>query len=379
MKETLPNPLLELKGAQWIILVCTLLISCAGILFIASASSRYVDQGDWTYSDKPAKQAMWLVVGLITFFTMLMFKYTRIMRLSYPIYLLGLLTLAVLLTFGNEINHSKRWFLIGPMRLQPSELMKIALILCLARYLMYRKNYRRFRGLLGPFLLTLAPMILIINQPDLGTALVLLPVLFALLYVAGARLKHLLIVMAMGLASLPLTYTLLTDYQKNRLVAFLNPEAQLSGQGFQILNALYAIGSGGTFGKGWHHGTQNMLGFIPYDDNDFIFAVFAEEWGLMGSLCLLGAFLLIIMLGLGIAARTREPYGRLVAVGVVTLFAVQVIINVGVTVHLMPITGLTLPFVSYGGSSLLTCFIALGLLINVGMHKQPVLAREDFD
>jgi rod shape determining protein RodA len=182
------------------------------------------------------------------------------------------------------------------------------------------------------------------------------------------------------LASFPLVYsTILHGYQKDRFLSFLNPEAHLSDQGFQILNGLYAIGSGGIFGKGWHQGTQNLMGFIPYDDNDFIFAVYAEEWGLMGALLLLAAFLLIIILGLGIAARTREPFGRLVAVGVVTLFAVQILINVGVTVHLMPITGLTLPFVSYGGSSLLTCFIALGLLINVGMHKEPVLAGDSFD
>jgi rod shape determining protein RodA len=184
----------------------------------------------------------------------------------------------------------------------------------------------------------------------------------------------------MGLASLPFVYTvMLSPKHQERFVAFLHPEQYLSGAGFQIMNALYAIGSGGTFGKGWHQGTQNLLGFIPYDDNDFIFAVYSEEWGFFGALLLLGAFFLIIMLGLGIAARTREPFGRLVAVGVVVLFAVQVVINTGVTLHLMPVTGLTLPFVSYGGSSLLTCFIALGLLINVGMHKEPVLADEDFD
>jgi len=375
----LPNPLHDLRGAQWIILACILAICMIGILFIASASYRYADRGDWSHSDKPAKQVIWLIIGLVAFFVVLLVKYTHLMRLSYPIYLVGLATLLVLLLFGSEINNSKRWFMLGPMRLQPSELMKIALILCLARYLMYRANYRRLKGLLGPFLLTLIPMLLIIHQPDLGTALVFLPILFALLYVAGAKLKHLFAVMGMGIASLPLLYlAVFTDYQRERIIAFLNPEAHLSGQGFQILNSLYAIGSGGVFGKGWHQGTQNLLGFIPYDDNDFIFAVLAEEWGLLGGWLLLALWFIIILLGLGIAARTREPYGRLLAVGVVVLFAVQVIINIGVTIHLMPITGLTLPFVSYGGSSLLTCFIALGLLINVGMHREPVLADEDF-
>ena len=380
MKDHVPNPLAELRGAQWTLLICVLLLCAVGILFIASASSRYIDQGDWTYGDKPGKQAVWLGLGLVVFFVMLLFKYTRLMRLSYLLYLLGLGCLVGLLIFAKEVNHSRSWFFVGPMRIQPSEFMKIALILCLARYLMYRKNYRRFSGLVGPFVLTLAPMLLIIDQPDLGTAMVFLPVLFALLYVAGAKLKHLFTIMGMGLASLPLVYTfLLSEKHQERVVAFLHPEQHLAGPGFQIVNALYAIGSGGFLGKGWHQGTQNLLGFIPYDDNDFIFAVYAEEWGLLGALLLLAVFFLIIILGIGIAGRTREPFGRLVAVGVVVLFAVQVLINVGVTVALMPVTGLTLPFISYGGSSLLTCFIALGLLINVGMHKEPVLADEDFD
>ena len=338
-----------------------------------------MDQGDWTYSDKPAKQVIWLLIGLVGLLVMLLIKYTHFMRLSYPAYLVGLAALMVLLLFGPRINNSKRWFMIGPMRLQPSEFMKIALILCLARYLMYRENYRQLKGLVGPFLLTLAPMLLIVNQPDLGTALVFLPLFFALLYVAGARLKHLFAIMAMGLASLPVLYfTVFTRYQQERLIAFLNPEAHLSRGGYQVLQALYAIGSGGVLGHGWRQGLQNLLGFIPYDDNDFIFAVLAEEWGLLGGLFLLTLYFIVIILGLGIAAQTREPYGRLVAVGVVVLFSVQVLINIGMTVHLMPVTGLTLPFVSYGGSSLLRCFIALGLLMNVGMPRELVLADEDF-
>lgn len=367
------------RGLNWTILVLVLVVCGIGVLFITSASYRYVDQGDWTYSDKPLKQLTWLALGLGVFFAILMVRYRYFMRLSYLLYIAVFAALVVLLLFGSEINHSRRWFLLGPLRVQPSEFMKIGLILCLARYLMYRENYRRLRGLVGPFFLTLAPMVLIINQPDLGTALVFLPVLFALLYVAGARLKHLFAVMGMGLASFPLLYfTVLEDYQRERLIAFLNPDAHLSGRGFQILNALYAIGSGGPFGKGWRQGLQNLLGFIPYDDNDFIFAVLAEEWGLVGGLLLLVLYFLIIMLGLGIARRTREPYGRLVAVGIVVLFTVQVFVNIGMTVHLMPVTGLTLPFVSYGGSSLITCFIALGLLLNIGKNREPVLADEDF-
>ncbi len=379
IKIKFPNLLRQFRGSQWIIMLCVLTLCIIGLLFITSASYRYVDQGDWTYSDKPAKQAVRLVVGLTAFFIILLFKYTFFMRLSYPIYLVGLVALAGLLLFGREINFSKRWLMLGPMRLQPSEFMKLALILCLARYLMYRENYRRLKGLIGPFVLTLAPMLLIINQPDFGTALVLLPVLFALLYVAGARLKHLFAIMGMGLASLPVLYCfVLPDGRKERILAFLEPEAHASGKGFQLLNALYAIGSGGLTGKGWRQGLQNILEFIPHDDNDFIFAVLAEEWGFVGALFLLALFFLIILFGLGIAARTREPYGRLVAVGVVTLFSVQMLTNIAVAVHLIPITGLTLPFVSYGGSSVLTCFVALGLLMNVGIHKELVLADEDF-
>jgi rod shape determining protein RodA len=369
-----------LRRIDWVLLGSVLLICVIGVVFIWSASYRFSpDAGDWTASRQPVRQVVWLALSLGLLVAFLMPKYTICMRAAYPLYVIGLLLL-IGLFFMPRINEVHRWYRIGTFLFQPSEFMKVLLILTLARYLMYRKNYRTLKGLIAPFVLTLIPVMLIVRQPDLGTALVFLPILFALLYVAGAKRMHLIAIILMGLLSMPVLYSMLRDYQKNRLVCFINPEKpeHRNAGGFQLLNSVCAVGSGGLFGNGWGAGTQNLYGFIPADDTDFIFAVLGEEWGFVGASFLLALYFLVFLCGLGIARNTREPFGRLVAVGVITMLATQVLINVGMTVQLMPVTGLPLPFMSYGGSSLLSSFLALALLVNVGMNNIPVLADEDF-
>jgi rod shape determining protein RodA len=371
-----------LRRIDWLLVACALAISAIGIAFIYSASIRLSqDTGDWAASDQPLRQALWLAVGLLALLFVIVPNYTVLMHFSYPLYVLGFLML-VGLFFAPPYHLVHRWYRVAGTLFQPSEFMKVILILALSRYLMYRENYRRLSGLIGPFLLTFVPLILVVKQPDLGTAMVFLPVLFALLYVAGAQRKHLIAIICVGLALLPLVYFfLLYDYQRERVICFINPAGHMKNMyagGFQVMNSVCAVGSGGLTGKGWGQGPQNLYGFVPADLTDFIFAVLAEEWGFLGSILLLVLYFVIILCGLGIARSTREPFGRLVAVGVVTMFASQVIINIGMTIQLMPVAGLPLPFMSYGGSSLLSGFIALGLLINIGKNRIPVFADEDF-
>ena len=371
-----------LRQIDWVLLGAAFALCVLGVLFIWSASFRLSEQeGDWRPTTQPLRQIAWLGLSLAVFILMVAVPYRVFMRLSYLFYVLGMALLVGVL-FLPSIKNVHRWYSFGGILFQPSEHMKVVLVMTLARYLMYRENYRTLPGLVGPFILTLVPLVLVLKEPDLGTALIFLPILFALLYVAGARRKHLLAILFIGLASVPILYTcVLEDYQRERLRSFVNPAGHtgnIDAGSYQVVNSVTAVASGGFTGKGWGRGPQNLFGFIPADTTDFIFAIFAEEWGFLGAILLFFLYFLIFSCGLSIARFTREPYGRLVAVGVVVMWAVQVFINIGMTVQLMPVTGLPLPFMSYGGSSLLSSFIALGLLINVGRRRIPVLADEDF-
>ena len=371
-----------LRQIDWVLLGAAALLCVLGVMFVWSASFRLSEQdGDWRATSQPIRQIMWLGISFAVFIGILLVPYTFFMRLSYAFYVVGMALLVGVL-FAPSIQYVHRWYRVGPILFQPSEYMKVVLVMTLARYLMYRENYRTLPGLIGPFIVTLVPLVLVLKEPDLGTALMFLPILFALLYVAGAKRTHLVAILVIGLASLPIIYTFaLEDYQRERLTSFINPAGHvknLQAGSYQVMNSVTAVASGGAFGKGWGKGPQNLFGFVPADQTDFIFAIFAEEWGFLGAMLLHFLYFLIFTCGLSIAKSTREPYGRLIAVGIVVMWAVQVFINIGMTVQLMPVTGIPLPFMSYGGSSLLSSFIALGLLVNVGKNRIPVLADEDF-
>jgi rod shape determining protein RodA len=351
-----------------------------GLAFIWSASSVLTPDGVVHPSRLLKQQAVWLLVGLAAAAGILLLDYNLIKNLAYLLYGVGIGLLILVFLFGTPIRGAQRWLKLGGYQLQPSELVKIAVVLALARYLMYRRNYRTLPGLIPPFLLVLIPMGLIIVQPDLGTASVLLPALFAMLYAAGARMKHLLVTVAAGLASLPLLwFTVMSEFQRNRILAFLSPQHDALRTGFHTIQSLIAIGSGGLLGKGFAAGPQNLLNLVPAAHTDFIFAVIAEEWGLMGGLMVLVLFFILFSRGVEIAGKTREPFGRLAVVGGVTILAFQTALNIGMTMRLCPITGVTLPFVSYGGSSLLSSFIMVALILNVGMRTKQVVAPDDFE
>lgn len=328
------------------------------------------------------QQIVWSVLATGAMLLMTLPNYRMLCRWSYTIFL-GSLGLLVLVFLFPPVNGAHRWIRLGPLGFQPSELAKVALVLALARYLMYRENYRRFRGLLIPLGLALAPVVLILREPDLGTALVLLPVLFAMLFVAGARPRDLIALAAVGLIAIPLLWTQMSREQKSRVTALLEqagPGENPSADGYQLHQAKQMIALGGTWGTLIAGQTLDDPGayHLPEARSDFIFCVLAERLGLLGIGLVLTLFALLAWRGLAVAAATREPFGRLAAVGLVALMAVQVTINTAMTVGLLPITGLSLPLVSYGGSGLLAQGLVLGLLLNIGLRPGYEMTNEPF-
>jgi rod shape determining protein RodA len=346
-------------------IICIIL--AIGVLFIWSASSEKF----------LFKQLVWIAMGLTLFFILLYFDYLSFSYYAYIIYACVLFLLILVLGTGS-VKGSQRWFSIGSFSVQPSEFMKITLVLTLARFLRYKKYGIGLFDIGVSLLLTFIPMALIVKQPDLGTALVLVPILLSILYTAGIRLHHLFMLIGAGLAISPLAWMfMLKSYQKMRIIGFLWPEKATDwGAGYHRLQSLIAVGSGGLFGTGWGNGTQNQMKFLPERHTDFIFAVISEEWGFLRACLVLFLYVVFLTCGIGIARSTREPYGRLVVIGLVTMFATQIVVNVGMTLGVAPIVGITLPFISYGGSSMLTSFIALSIMFNIKMRSKIDLASE---
>ena len=360
--------------------------------------------------DEPhaAKQAIWLVLGLGVLVATSTMSYRRLGEWAYPIFGVSLVLLIAVFVLPEAISPNikgaRRWIRLPHMQefnIQPSEIAKLAYILMLASYLRFRSNYRTLRGLLAPFLLTLAPLALVLKEPDLGTSMLFLPMLFAMLFLAGANARHLLAIIGLG-AALVVAVVLvqvvlpqhfpgmkkfapLESHQELRIRVWLNQGSYTRGnaverdEGFHIRESLKAVGSGKLIGQRGADAIYTRYNMLPEDDTDFIFSLIGHEWGFVGCAVVLAAYLIIFIIGVEIAASTADPFGRLLAVGVVALFAAQMAINVGMAIGLLPVTGMTLPFVSYGGSSLLVNFAALGLLINIHRYQPIVLYRRRFE
>lgn len=352
-----------MKKIDYQIIALTLAIFAIGILFQYSVS--YQKDVPVLYNSA-FKQLVWVLIGLAIFALVLRIGYRRIISVSYYLYAIILFLLIAVLIFGRERFGAQRWIHIGAFNLQPSEFTKLSLILTLAYYL-GRRNDRllSFKSFLVPFFLTAVPAIFILRQPDLGTALLLFPTLLAMLYVFGIEVKYILGFFLTGVLSLPLLWNFLRPYQRQRLLVFINPNMDPLGAGYTIIQSKIAVGSGRLFGKGWLAGTQNYLNFLPERHTDFIFSVVGEEWGFVGAIALLALYFLLIKRMLLILDTTENAYGRLLVTGVVTMFFLQVIINIGMTIGLFPVVGITLPLISYGGSSLLTTFIGIALVLSV--------------
>ena len=370
----------------------------AGMLAVIAVGVTFITSGSELRATEPHKQILFAMVGLAVFFIAIIPHHEHLERHAYVFYYVVLAVLAALLLFGhhigvNRVNRSCRWIRVGGINVQPSEFMKIAFVAAMARYLMYRKNYRTLKGLVIPLVMTLAPTWLILREPDLGTSLLFLPVFFVMLYIAGAKTRHLATLAATGLAIMLLAFfadditgkmaergvifsrpvKLLAPYQKARITHFI------TGKSYQQRQSVIAVGSGGLLGKGWRRGTQNRYNLLPERHTDFIFAVIAEESGFVGGVGLLALYGLILLAAFGTATQTGDPFGRLLVVGLVSSITIQILINAAMTIRLMPITGLTLPLVSYGGSSLTTTMLALALIVNVRLHPTATFARKVFD
>ena len=368
------------------------------------ADSEHESEGGWVarlYNDLgplTSKQLVFLGTGVALMLLAYRTPYQKIGRYAYPLYVLviGMLLLLVVghvldrfglprLPFVPERRGTYRWLGMGSLQIQPSEFMKVALIMCLARYLRFRSSYRTWRGLMAPFLLTVLPMGLILFQPDLGTLLMLLPVLFAMLFVAGARLRHLAIVVLLGCATMPVFYLYgMREYQQARIQVLFKQnttdEAWHMDEGYQLRQSKIALGTGGLMGQGYGEGMFVQYdGLLPEGQNDFIYAIIGHQWGLVGGILVILAYGAIVFFGLEVVTVTNDPFGRLLAVGVLVMIVLQALLNICMTNGLAPITGMTLPFVSAGGSSLWANFLALGLLINVARRRPMLIAHPPFE
>ena len=316
------------------------------------------------------RQLAWFGVGIVALVFMASIDYRRLVRAAPLFYVLGLGGLVAVFLLGRTVSGARRWLMVGPVSVQPSELFKLCFVLMAVWLLTSRWAQpvgKTVLMMVAP--LAIVPAVLIVKQPDLGTALLLFPVLIALLVTAGMRMRLLGGLALAGVAAAPLAWLVLKDYQRERLLVFLDPVRDPLGSAYNVIQAKIAIGSGQLLGKGVAGATQSRLSFLPERHTDFIFAVFAETWGFVGCLVLLTCYALLLLRGFDIAASTREPVGRLVALGVTALVATQVLVNVGMVTGLIPVVGIPLPFMSYGGSSMVVSMMALGLLLSVRMRQ----------
>lgn len=355
---------------DWGTLALSLAIVSLSIVLLYSATSERLEGP----SGMHLKQLVWALIGLVSMFAVLCIDYQTLCRYAYVLYGALLVSLVIVLLFGRVVNGSQRWLVLGPWHVQTSELVKPVLILVLARYFTEHTSAGTasltFRDLLLPVLLVGLPFGLIVKQPNLSTAMVLVVLLAVMALMIGLRGTTLITLLLLGVGVLPLSWTLvLKDYQRERLLTLLNPQPDLLGAGYHSWQSKIAIGSGGLWGKGLLAGTQSRLSFLPERHTDFIFAVLAEEVGFVGVVLLLCLFVCLLVHGFIIAYRSRDRLGALVATGVVTMLAVQIFLNIGMTIGLVPIIGLPLPLMSYGGSSLVMTFLCLGLLMNVRMRR----------
>lgn len=319
----------------------------------------------------PMRQLTWLGLGLIAMFVAISFDYHYIDRLAYPFYGVMLLLLVLVDIIGHSGGGSQRWINLGFFRLQPSEPAKLAIVLVMAKYFQSDEPAKGYylRDLWVPFAIVAPLIFLTLIQPDLGTAIILGIVFISMVLMGGLRLRSFAYLVAAGIAFLPIGWQFLKTYQRNRILTFLDPDRDPLGAGYHVIQSQIAVGSGRLFGKGWLHGTQNRLNFLPEQHTDFIFAVFSEEWGFVGCAVLLLLFVIMIGYCLRVVQRAKDRFGALLVFGMLSIIFWHVTINVSMVTGLMPVVGVPLPMVSYGGSALATIMFAVGVIINVSMRR----------
>jgi rod shape determining protein RodA len=324
-----------------------------------------------------AKQTIWIAVGTLAFVVVASLDYHKLARLSYILYGLGLVLLVIVMISGKTSRGAQRWISLGPVAVQPSEFVKMPLLLMLSTYYATQTRGGWLYRVIVPGLLALPGFLLILKQPDLGSSLSFLAIYITLLLAVGVKSKAFGLVLLSALMIFPFAWGelwgSLHDYQKERILSFVDPAYDPGGKGYQGLQSRIAVGSGELMGKGLHGGTQTQFKFLPEGHTDFVFAVFAEEWGFFGAIILIMLFLTLFLLGLDIASKAKDMLGALLAVGVVGMLVFNVVVNIGMTVGLAPIVGIPLPLLSYGGSATIMTMAALGLLLSVKRRRLTLM------
>ncbi|VBB07869.1 cell cycle protein ftsw/roda [Lucifera butyrica] len=361
-----------LRNLDGVTIVVTAVIILISLMIIGSA----------THINTPSEERYWYVqrqglfalANVFIIFVMLHFDYKSLSKVANILYGINLVMLLAVMVMGHSALGAQRWIQIGPISLQPSEFSKLIMIISLANLL--DKKYGKlnsFKDIVPIFIYLGVPFLLVLKQPDLGTSLVFLAIFFGMIFIAGIPVKHLMGIFGVGLAFMPVFWHFLKDYQKKRLTVFLDPNVDPLGSGYHIIQSKIAIGSGMLFGKGLFGGTQSQLNFLPENHTDFIFAVIGEELGFIGAAIILLLYFILLYRAIKIAGAARDNFGTLLAVGITSMLTFHVLVNVGMTAGIMPVTGIPLPLMSYGVSSLTTNMVSIGILLNIYMRRQKIM------
>ena len=353
---------------DWTIFMVALALAGVGLVSVLSAT--------WTGARQPLdplvlRQLIWIGAGVALMTAAALFDYRALNSYAYPFYVVTLGLLIVVAVAGQSTGGSRRWINLGLLKLEPSEIAKLAVVLVMVHYLREEPPRGGWRAhqMLIPAILLAVPAILVLKQPDLGTALILIMITVTLVFVSGLNWRTMAVVVLGAVLAAPMAWHYLKPYQRERLVSFINPQSDPLGAGYHIIQSEIAIGAGGAWGKGMFQGTQARLNFLPEQTTDFIFSVYAEEFGFAGSMLLLGLYATLIARGAWIARHARDRFGSLLAVGVSGIIFWQVAINIGMATGMVPVVGITLPLVSYGGSSLIAMMVGAGVLISINMRR----------
>ncbi|MCA3265234.1 MAG: rod shape-determining protein RodA [Azospirillum sp.] len=360
----------KLRQVTWGLALTIGAVAAVGFTMLYSAAG-----GDW--DPWASRQMTRFALGFAIMVAVATIDIRVWMKVAYPFYAVSVVLLLAVEVMGEIGMGAQRWLDLGFVQIQPAELAKISIVLVVARYFhgLSHENIGNPLYLLWPIVLTLVPAFLIFKQPKLGTTLVVLATTGIVFFMAGVRIWKFLVVGLAGAGAVPIAWSLLRDYQKNRVLTFLNPESDPLGAGYHIIQSKIALGSGGMWGKGLLGGTQSHLQFLPEKQTDFIFTMLSEEFGFVGGLVLIGLYTVIVLYGLGIAYRARSQFGRLVAIGILSGIYLNALINMAMVMGLVPVVGEPLPLVSYGGTSMLTLLFGFGILIGVYVHRDVTVPR----
>lgn len=357
---------INFKKFDKVLFFTPILIFLIGIFSIYSASFKAHQAFDDTLA---VKQLLWLGIAVLLVLLIIRLDYFRLLDWAWPLYLASVFLLVVVLFTPARLG-AHRWINIAGFNIQPSEIAKLSVILMLSRFFTnHRFEYISKARLIQPFLIVGVPFLLILKEPDLGTGLILIPVFFSMLYLWGFPLKKIGWMILAGILASPVLVLFLKEYQRTRLMVFMNPNLDPLGSGYTIIQSKIAIGSGGWIGKGLMSGTQNRLQFLPEKHTDFIFGVIGEEGGFLATTAVTFLFALLVVRCFSVCAKTPERFGSQLACGVSTMIGIQAVINLGMTMGLLPVVGVPLPLISYGGTSIVITMVCIAILINIKIHR----------